>query len=893
MNKQKKLLLIDGNSVAFRAFFALHQSLERFVNHNGLHTTAIYGFKTMLDKIIEKVQPSHVLVAFDAGKKTFRTEKFTEYKGGRSKTPSELSEQFPYIKKLLIAYGIKSYELANFEADDIIGTLANEAEAQDFMVTIVTGDRDLTQLTTDKTTVAVTQKGVSEVEEYTPAHVFEKYGIKSAQIIDMKGLVGDNSDNYPGVTKVGEKTAVKLLQQFETIEGIYENLDNIKASKMKEHLVEDRELAFLCKDLAKILRNAPIEVTVDEAKWSGPIEDELRLFYEEMDFKSFLAKMSLPGNTSNSQTKQNKIPELEYQKLSTQNIKQLVFEKKAAVSFYLEMSGENYHQAPFAGFALKNGAKIYVSRDVELLKKRELKELLEKEAVKIDLFDGKRTFVGLKRLGITLATVDFDMLLVSYLLDSSDNNNDFGKLAQQHDYFAVASDEEVYGKGAKYQIPKEDTVFFEHLAGKVQAIEQLKENLMEKLYKNKQEKLYFEIERPLSLVLGEMEVAGIRLDKDKLEEMSSKLKERLAELEQSIHTEAGEDFNINSPKQLGVILFEKLKLPVIKKTKTGYSTAVGVLEELRGMAPIIDNILKYRQVAKIQSTYVEGLLKVVSETDGKVHTRYTQTLTATGRLSSVDPNLQNIPVRLEEGRQIRKAFVPEKTEWEIFSSDYSQIELRVLAHISHDKNMQAAFNKGADIHANTAMQIFGLDSASEVTSNMRRQAKAVNFGIVYGISDYGLAQNIGITRKQAKDFIARYFEIFPGVKQYMDEIVAKAHEQGYVETLFKRRRYLPEIKSKNFNLRSFAERTAMNTPIQGSAADIIKVAMINMQKMLSREQLEAKMLLQVHDELIFEVPSKEITRLEKLVPKVMDQAVSLEVPLKVESAHGKTWFDAK
>lgn len=329
MNKQKKLLLIDGNSVAFRAFFALHQSLERFVNHNGLHTTAIYGFKTMLDKIIEKVQPSHVLVAFDAGKKTFRTEKFTEYKGGRSKTPSELSEQFPYIKKLLTAYGIKSYELANFEADDIIGTLANEAEAQDFMVTIVTGDRDLTQLTTDKTTVAVTQKGVSEVEEYTPAHVFEKYGIKSAQIIDMKGLVGDNSDNYPGVTKVGEKTAVKLLQQFETIEGIYENLDNIKASKMKEHLVEDRELAFLCKDLAKILRNAPIEVTVDEAKWSGPIEDELRLFYEEMDFKSFLAKMSLPSNTSNSQTKQNKIPELEYQELSTQNIKQLVFEKKS------------------------------------------------------------------------------------------------------------------------------------------------------------------------------------------------------------------------------------------------------------------------------------------------------------------------------------------------------------------------------------------------------------------------------------------------------------------------------------------------------------------------------------------------------------------------------------
>ncbi|EJE98262.1 DNA polymerase I [Liquorilactobacillus mali] len=893
MNKQKKLLLVDGNSVSFRAFFALHQSLERFVNHNGLHTTAIYGFKNMLDKIIEKVQPSHILVAFDAGKKTFRTKKFDEYKGGRSKTPSELSEQFPYIRNLLTAYGIKSYELANFEADDIIGTLANEAENQGFKVTVVTGDRDLTQLTTDKTTVAVTQKGVTEVEEYTPAHVFEKLGIRPDQIIDMKGLVGDNSDNYPGVTKVGEKTAIKLLKQFETIEGIYENLDSIKASKMKEHLIEDRELAFLCKDLARILRNAPIEVTVDDAKWSGPVEEELRSFYEEMDFKSFLAKMSSPSSDNNLQTKQNKTPKLEYQKLDKQNSNSLVFEKNTTVSFYLEMSGENYHQAQFAGFALKIGSKIYVSRDVELLKKANIKELLENKAVKIDLFDGKRTFVGLKRLDIDLASVDFDMLLVSYLLDSSDNNNDFGKLAHQHDYFDVASDEEVYGKGAKYQIPAEDDVFFEHLAGKVQAIEQLKESLMKKLYENKQEELYFEIERPLSLVLGEMEVAGIRLDKSRLEEMSSKLKERLTELEQAIHTEAGEDFNINSPKQLGVILFEKLKLPVIKKTKTGYSTAVGVLEELRGMAPIIDNILKYRQIAKIQSTYVEGLLKVVSQKDGKVHTRYTQTLTATGRLSSVDPNLQNIPVRLEEGRQIRKAFVPEKAGWEIFSSDYSQIELRVLAHISHDKNMQAAFNEGADIHANTAMQIFGLDSASEVTSNMRRQAKAVNFGIVYGISDYGLAQNIGITRKQAKSFITRYFEIFPGVKQYMDEIVEKAHEQGYVETLFKRRRYLPEIKSKNFNLRSFAERTAMNTPIQGSAADIIKVAMINMQKMLRREKFEAKMLLQVHDELIFEVPDKEIAALEKFVPKVMDQAVSLEVPLKVESAHGKTWFDAK
>lgn len=889
MNKQKKLLLIDGNSVAFRAFFALHQSLERFVNHNGLHTTAIYGFKNMLDKIIEEVKPSHILVAFDAGKRTFRTNEFEEYKGGRSKTPSELSEQFPYIKELLSAYGISNYELLNYEADDIIGTLANDAQIKGFDVTIVTGDRDLTQLTTNQITVAVTKKGVTEIEKYTPAHVEEKYGIKPEQIVDMKGLVGDASDNYPGVTKVGEKTAIKLLQQFGSIENIYENLDEIKPSKMKDHLIEDQEMAFLCKKLAKILCDAPIEIGIDDVKWNGIIEDDLRKFYAEMDFKSFLAKMQSSKLNQLDEKDKNKVT---YQVINADE-KSFKLNLNKPLSFYLEMSGDNYHQAQFVGFSLKNDDKIFVSRNVEFLKSLDLKRALEDENVKIDLFDGKRTYVGLRRLGIELKGIDFDMLLVSYLLDSSENNNDFGKLAQQHDYFNVSSDEEVYGKGAKYQIPEDDSIFFNHLARKVFAIEQLKMQLMKKLKENEQEKLYFEIERPLSLVLGKMEATGIKLDSQKLEEMGSQLKERLAELEQEIHVEAGEDFNINSPKQLGVILFEKLKLPVIKKTKTGYSTAVGVLEELRGMAPIIDNILKYRQISKIQSTYVEGLLKVVFKTDGKVHTRYTQTLTATGRLSSVDPNLQNIPVRLEEGRQIRKAFVPEKLNWEIFSSDYSQIELRVLAHISHDKNMQAAFKAGADIHANTAMQIFGLDAAEKVTGNMRRQAKAVNFGIVYGISDYGLAQNIGITRKQAKEFIQRYFEVFPGVKQYMDDIVAKAREDGFVETLFNRRRYLPEIKSKNFNLRSFAERTAMNTPIQGSAADIIKVAMINMQEMLKNKNLEAKMLLQVHDELIFEAPNKEIPLLEKLVPKIMDQAVSLEVPLKVESAYGKTWFDAK
>ncbi|MFT8868583.1 DNA polymerase I [Liquorilactobacillus nagelii] len=886
MDKAKKLLLIDGNSVAFRAFFALHQSLERFVNHDGLHTNAIYGFKKMLDNILTQVQPTHILVAFDAGKKTFRTEKFSDYKGGRSKTPSELSEQFPYLRKLLSAYGITSYELADYEADDIIGTLASQAEATDFSVTIVTGDRDLTQLATKKTTVAVTQKGVSEIELYTPAHVQEKYELTPQQIVDLKGLAGDASDNYPGVTKVGQKTALRLLHQFGSVAGIYEHLDEIKASKMKEHLIEDQKVAFLCRDLAQIRQDAPVEVQINDLKWQGKNQPELISFFEEMDFRSFLTEIQ-PENQPVAA-----IEKLPVKVLQESNLADLPAQP-AVVSFQLEMNGDNYHTAPFIGFTLAVDQVFYAARNVELLKSPPLKNWLESSQVKIDLFDGKRTLVGLQRLGIHLSAVDFDLLLVSYLLDTSDNSNDLGKLAQQHGYTAVVSDEEFYGRGAKYQIPSDDQLLFQHLAQKVLAISKLKVPLLKKLQANQQADLYLKIEKPLSLVLAAMEIAGIKIDTQRLTEMDSEFKEKISELEELIYQEAGEKFNLNSPKQLGVILFEKLKLPVIKKTKTGYSTAVDVLEKLRGMAPIVDNILNYRQIAKLQSTYVTGLLKVVSDQDQKVHTRYTQTLTATGRLSSVDPNLQNIPIRLAEGRKIRQAFVPSQPGWQIFSSDYSQIELRVLAHVSQDQNMQQSFKDGVDIHANTAMKIFGLQDANEVTPNMRRQAKAVNFGIVYGISDYGLSQNIGISRAQAKKFIEKYFEIFPGVHDYMKQIVKTAKEQGYVETIFKRRRYLPQIKSSNYNLRSFAERTAMNTPIQGSAADIIKVAMIRMQRTLAEKHLQAKMLLQVHDELIFEAPVSEIPILEELVPKIMDSAVSLAVPLKVESAHGNTWFDAK
>lgn len=887
--KAKRLLLIDGNSITFRAFFALHNQLEKFVNHDGLHTNAIYGFKLMLDHVLEKNAPSNALVAFDAGKKTFRTKKFADYKGQRAKTPSELLEQLPFVRKMLTAYGIESYELKNYEADDIIGTLASEAEKAGYEVTIVTGDRDLTQLATDKVTVAVTKRGVTEIEYYTPEHVKEKYGISPRQIIDKKALEGDSSDNYPGVTKIGEKTALKLLKKYGSLEGIYENIDSMKKSKMKEHLVDEKDIAFLCKDLATIRQDAPLEVGLADTEWKGEDQALLEDFFKEMDFRKFLADLK-SKQAGGSQAKSD----IDFTHLHlADDLKQVEVPAKADISFYLEMSGNNYHTADLLGFAFKINDSYYASRNAALLKEEPLRSILEDRQYPIDVFDGKRTYVGLNRLGITLTSINFDLLLVSYLLNNEDNSNDMGKLTQEHDYYELQSDEQVYGKGAKRKIPSDDQVFLGHLVQKTKAIHDLEKQLMKELRANKQEKLFVDIERPLSIVLAQMEIAGVKVDTAKLEEMQSNFKERLTEIEADIYSEAGEEFNINSPKQLGHILFEKLKLPVIKKTKTGYSTAVSVLEKLRGMAPIIDNILAYRKLSKLQSTYIEGLLKVVFPEDSKVHTRYTQTLTATGRLSSVDPNLQNIPVRLEEGRQIRQAFVPSHPDWEIFSSDYSQIELRVLAHVSGDKNMQEAFKNDFDIHAHTAMQIFGLDSPDEVTPNLRRQAKAVNFGIVYGISDYGLSQNLGISRKQAKQFIKNYLDSFPGVEKYMHDIVDFARKNGYVETILHRRRYLPDIKSKNFNLRSFAERTALNTPIQGSAADIIKVAMIRMQDQLKERNLKAKMLMQVHDELIFEAPKEEIPLLEKLVPKVMDSAVKLDLPLKVESKHGKTWFDAK
>lgn len=885
---QKKLLLIDGNSVAFRAFYALYRQLDRFTSPDGLHTNAIYTFKNMLDAILKQVDPTNILVAFDAGKVTFRTKMYKDYKGGRQKTPSELLEQMPVIREMLSDLGIKSYELKNYEADDIIGTLSKMGEDAGYEVTIVTGDRDLTQLASDKVTVLITKNGVGDTEAYTPEHMKEVNGVTPTEFIDMKALMGDNSDNYPGVTKVGPKTASKLIQKYGSVENLYEHVDGMKKSKMKENLINDKDKAFLAKKLATIDRESPVEVTLDDTAIKDTDFEKLRGLYERLGFKKFLAQLDQNTDAQNADTG---VEDYQYVELTQDNIHDLDNVAEKEISFYLGMLGDNYHLAPFVGFALKIGDKVYVSKDIALLQEMPLKGILENQTIKKNVFDLKRTYVGMHRLDVVTGGIDYDMLLASYLVNNENNSNDLGEIAHLYGEYSVKTDLEVYGKGKKQAIP-EDEELYKHLAAKVCVIDKLKPELLKRLKDHEQDGLYDEIEIPVAFVLAKMELSGMKVLPSTLIQLQNDFATRLKELEDKIYQQAGERFNLNSPKQLGHILFEKLGLPPLKKTKTGYSTSVEVLNQLKTQSPIVSEILDYRQIAKIQSTYVKGLLDVI-QPDGRVHTRYLQTLTATGRLSSVDPNLQNIPTRTEEGKQIRKAFVPSEADGYIFSCDYSQVELRVLSHVSGDEHMQEAFKTGYDIHSHTAMKIFHLDSPDDVTPLMRRHAKAVNFGIVYGISDYGLSKNLGISRKRAKEFIDNYFEQYPQIKDYMDKAVKEAREKGYAETIMHRRRYLPDIHAKNFNVRSFAERTAINSPIQGSAADIIKIAMINMQKKLEELHLKTKMVLQVHDELIFDVPKDELETIKKIVPEVMQSAVKLDVPLIADSGWGHNWYDAK
>ena len=876
---KNKLLLIDGSSVAFRAFFALYQQIDRFKSPTGLHTNAIYGFHLMLDHMMKRIEPTHILVAFDAGKTTFRTEMFADYKAGRAKTPDEFREQFPFIRQMLDAMGIKHYELSQYEADDIIGTLDKMAERTDipFDVTIVSGDKDLIQLTDENTVVEISKKGVAEFEEFTPAYLMEKMGITPTQFIDLKALMGDKSDNIPGVTKIGEKTGLKLLTEFGSLEGIYEHIDSMKASKMKENLIADKEQAFLSRTLATIDTQAPIEIGLDDIVYQGPRIEELGQFYDDMGFKQLRAQLG----TTNTQEEEV----LDFQIVS--EVSSAMFKKDQF--FYFEILGENYHREEVVGLAWGDKDGIYVGGP-ELLDSPVLKDFLEHQPIKT--YDFKRGKVLLARKGIDLLPATFDSRLAKYLLSTVDDNA-LTTIAHLYGQTSLIPDEAIYGKGAKLALPERD-VFFPHLARKVQVLLETEAPMLAKLEENQQSDLLFEMELPLANVLAKMEIAGIKVKVETLKAMQAENEVLIEQLTKEIYELAGQEFNINSPKQLGTILFEDMGLPLeyTKKTKTGYSTAVDVLERLAPIAPVVSKILDYRQITKLQSTYVIGLQDAILE-DGKIHTRYVQDLTQTGRLSSTDPNLQNIPVRLEQGRLIRKAFVPSLENSVLLASDYSQIELRVLAHISQDQHLIEAFQQGADIHTSTAMRVFGIEKAEDVTPNDRRNAKAVNFGVVYGISDFGLSNNLGISRKEAKNYIDTYFERFPGIKDYMETIVREARDKGYVETLYKRRRELPDINSRNFNVRNFAERTAINSPIQGSAADILKVAMINLDKALTDAGLSTRMLLQVHDEIVLEVPMAELETVKAMVKETMESAIQLSVPLIADENEGETWYEAK
>lgn len=874
-----KLVLIDGNSLSFRAFYAL----PLLSNHAGIHTNAVYGFAMLLEKIIKEEKPNHFLVAFDAGKTTFRHSKYSEYKGGRQKTPPELSEQFPYIRQLLDAYHIKRYELDNYEADDIIGTLSRQADEEDFETIIITGDRDLTQLATDNVTIYYTKKGVTDVDHYTPKFIAEKYnGLVPKQIIDMKGLMGDTSDNIPGVAGVGEKTAIKLLNQFESVEGVYEHIEEVTAKKLKEKLINSKDDALMSKDLATINVHSPIEVSLEDTKLTlqDDTTEKIELF-KKLEFKQLLADIDTSSTNEEVIDKTFEI-EQDFQNVDLNDLNEAVI--------HFELEGTNYLKDTILKFGFYTNHQHVVINAEDVKDYKHLVQWLEDKNTTKIVYDAKKTYVSAHRLGINIENIEFDVMLASYIIDPSRSIDDVKSVVSLYGQNYVKDNITIFGKGKKHHIP-EEPILNEHIASVTEAIAAVTPTMKSQLEDYNQIELLKDLELPLARILSEMEEIGIYTDINDLKEMEFEIQKKLDVLISNIHESAGEAFNINSPKQLGVVLFETLQLPVIKKTKTGYSTAVDVLEKLQGEHPIIDDILEYRQLAKLQSTYVEGLQKVISK-DHRIHTRFNQTLAQTGRLSSIDPNLQNIPIRLEEGRKIRKAFKPTSKDSVILSADYSQIELRVLAHITQDESLKHAFINGHDIHTATAMKVFNVES-DQVDSLMRRQAKAVNFGIVYGISDYGLSRSLGITRKQAKAFIDDYLASFPGVKQYMSDIVKDAKAQGYVETLLHRRRYIPDITSRNFNLRSFAERTAMNTPIQGSAADIIKLAMVKFSEKIKETKYHAKLLLQVHDELIFEIPKSEVEDFSKFVEEIMEQALVLDVPLKVDSNYGATWYDAK
>ena len=858
----KKVILVDGNNLLFRSYFATAYSGNMMKNSKGFPTNGLYGLVNMLNKIIREEKPEYMLVAFDKGK-TFRHEKYLDYKGGRNETPDDLKKQFSVAKKLVPLMGIKCFEIDNYEADDIIGTYSKMALIDpEFETTIVSSDKDLLQLINEETEVKLLkQKDYIRMNEET---FIDTYGIKPIRMIDLKGLMGDASDNIPGVKGIGEKTALKLLQEYDSLENVYDNIDNIKGAT-KQKLIDGKESAFMSKDIATIYNEVPVTYSLEELKYDGPDVNGLREMYSDLEFYSFLKDFK---------EEEKKEEKLEYKII--ENIDDLKLKEK--VSAYLEISETNYHNADIYGMSLYDGENVYYV-PFEVLK--ENKNILDGK--EIYTYDLKKMIVSLNKYGIDIKNCTFDAMIAGYILNYN-VKDDIAYLANTFNYDITLFD----------NFKKEKNMSTEALADltvkKAKFIYDIKDEFINKMKEEEQLELFSNIEMKLSFVLASMEIEGVRVDTKVLDEMGENINKKLDELTSEIYNYAGEEFNIQSPKQLGEILFEKLEIPYPKKKKTSYSTAREILDKIVDYHPIVEKIIEHRTLNKIYTTYIVGIKNCVKE-DGKLHTIYTQTLTRTGRLSSIEPNLQNIPIRYKEGKEIRKAFIPEENSV-FLSSDYSQIELRMFAHMSGEQNLIDAFKHHLDIHTKTAMDIYHV-SKDEVTKNMRRDAKAVNFGIIYGISSFGLAEDLGVDIKTAKKFLDNYLETFPGIKNYMDKVIKDAYETGYVKTIMNRKRKIDELYNTNHMIKVQGERMALNTPVQGSSADILKKAMIDIYNEFNRLNLKSKMILQVHDELIFNVKNDELEKVKEIVINFMENAYKLNVPLEVDVEIGKNWYDAK
>lgn len=881
---EKKLIIIDGNSIINRAFYALPE----MNNKEGLKTNAIYGFTTMLFKIIDIYQPTHISVAFDRKAPTFRHLEYKEYKAGRKGMPDELAEQLQPLKDLLDKFKINRLEIDGYEADDIIGTVSKKAEDNGYKVYIVTGDKDAIQLASDKTTTLITKKGVGEVEEYDFNSVIEKYEMTPTQFIDLKGLMGDKSDNIPGVPGIGEKTGIKLIKEFSSIENLIENTDKLKGS-VKKKIEENKEIAIQSKRLATIIRDVPIEVNLDSMIFGDYDKDELLDKFRYFGFTSLLSRLVDLVDSDDTEQVEEKIEILKLKDID--KFIDEVNKKGQVILKTVRGQGNILEKNIIYIFISVDGEKIYYIDSDEVTK---LDGILSNKEIKKFGYNLKDDYISLKPYNINLENINFDITIAEYLIDSTSSTSyDCSAIAMKYLSKKVKSKEELLGKGVKSK--NYEDLEFEDLAEYMgQIICTVKETIpmMERsLTDMSMDGLFYHVEMPLVEVLGHMEYEGIKVDKSILDDLSIEFKEIISTLEKEIYELSGEPFNINSPKQLGVILFEKLELPIIKKTKTGYSTNADVLEKLRDKHPIIDKITEYRQIVKLNSTYVEGLLNIINPESNRIHSSFNQTITTTGRISSTEPNLQNIPIKMEMGRKIRKVFIADEN-CKLVDADYSQVELRVLAHMSQDENMIEAFKHNEDIHTKTASQVFNV-SMEDVTSELRGAAKAVNFGIIYGKSDFGLADDLNIPVPKAKEYIESYFAKYHKIKEFMDTTVEKASEDGYAVTILNRRRYIPEIKSSNFMERNRGKRFAMNAPIQGSAADIIKIAMINVHKKLEENNLKSKLILQVHDELIVEAIDDEIDIVKKIVKEEMENAVNMDVHLDVDLNVGSSWYETK